>query len=213
MDVREFVGRADVAADVPVARRVQEVMLSAIAYGELVAGDVLHDQEWAAAFEASRTPVREAIQHLHGMGLLDVAAARYTRIRSYGPGEALQEVRDWLLLHHAVSATMMDRMPDALPNRLCQIRDMFLRRSHPDHVRAGNFTFFEALRAAATGSAVTLGATAAAYRLRLADPVLSHDPAAYASLHDGIIHALTNRDPDHAHRVLTEWASSLTLAA
>lgn len=213
MDVREFVRRADVPANVPVSRRVQQVMLSAIVQGELVAGDALHDHEWAAAFDVSRTPVREAVQHLHGMGLLDVAAARYTRIRSYSPGEALREVQDWLLLHHAVTATVMDRASEGLPDRLCQIRDMLLGQTHPDHVRTGNFTFFDTLRAAAPSSAVTLGATAAAYRLRLAEPVLSHDPAAHTSLHDGMIQAVSTRDPDHAHRVLTEWASSLALAA
>jgi DNA-binding GntR family transcriptional regulator len=74
-------------------------MLSAIARSGLTAGDALHDREWAAASGASRTPVREAFQHLHGMGLLDVAAARYTRLRTHTPDQATREAQDWLLLH------------------------------------------------------------------------------------------------------------------
>jgi DNA-binding GntR family transcriptional regulator len=156
--------------DGPVAGQVQKVMLSAIEDGELVAGEAVHDHEWASAFGVSRTPVREAVQHLHGMGLLDMAAARYTRIRTYQPKEAPQEARDWSLLHHALTSTLMDRLPDGLIDRLCRGRDLLVRQTRPEHIRTRNFTFFHTLRGAAPHSAIALGATAAAYRFVSLNP-------------------------------------------
>ena len=209
MDVEGFVRREKLTNEGPVSGQVQKVMLSAIANGELVAGDALHDHEWAAAFGVSRTPVREAVQHLHGMGLLDVAAARYTRLQTYDPEEAQQEARDWSLLHHALTTTLIDRVPDGLIDRLCRVRDLLVGQTHPDHIRTGNFTFFHTLRQAATHSTVTLGATAAAYRLRLAEPALPHHPDAHTTLHNGIIHALQTRNPHHAQHTLTSWMPSV----
>jgi DNA-binding GntR family transcriptional regulator len=202
MNVEEFVRREKLTSAGPVAGQVQKVMLSAIAEGELVAGNALHDHEWAAAFGVSRTPVREVVQYLHGMGLLDVAGARYTRLRTYDPEEAQREARDWSLLHHALAITLMDRVPDGLIDRLCRVRDLLVGQTHPDHIRTGNFTFFQTLRAAGPHSTVTLGARAAAYRLRLAEPVLPQDPAAHTTLHNGIIHALETRSPHHVHHAL-----------
>jgi DNA-binding GntR family transcriptional regulator len=205
MDVAEFVRREPFTNGAPVAGQVQSAMLAAIADGALVAGDAVQDHEWAAAFGVSRTPVREAVQHLQGMGLLDVASARYTRIRRYEPEQAHQEARDWSLLHHALSATVMDRLPDRLIDRLCRVRDVLVGQTHPDHIRTGNFSFFHTLRTAAPHSTITLGATAAAYRLRLAEPTLPHTPHTHTALHNGIIHALQTRDPQHAHHTLTTW--------
>jgi DNA-binding GntR family transcriptional regulator len=216
MDVQEIKRLADAPGEGPVSRRVQQGLLAAIADGSLTAGDAVNDQDWAAAFEVSRTPVREAIQHLQSMGLLDVAAARYTRMRTYTPAEAGREAQDWALLHHALAATLMERLPEGLVDRLCRIRDAVGGRTHPDHVRTGHFAFFQAVREAVPHSTVTLGATAAAYRLRLAEPTLLHAPDAHTTLHNEFIDALVTRDLHHAHAALTRWVprpSPLLIAA
>lgn len=212
MDVQEIVERAEVSEEGPVSRRMQQVLLSAVADGHLVAGDVLHDGEWAAAMHASRTPMREAIQSLQGMGLLDVAAARYTRLRTFTPEQAVREAQDWALLHQALMHSVIDRIPDGLVDGLCRIRDALVGQTHPDHVRIKNFHFFHALRSAFPHSAVTLGATAAAYRLRLAEPNLHSDANVHTNLHDGVIHALTLLDVEHAYHALTAWAAHLARA-
>ena len=209
MDVREIKRLADATGGGPVARRVQQGMLAAIAEGGLTAGDAVNDRDWAVAFEVSRTPVREAIQQLQGMGLLDVAAARYTRMRTYTPDEAAREAQDWALLHHALAATLMEYLPEGLVDRLCRIRDSLVGQTHPDHVRTGHFTFFQAVREAVPHSTVTLGATAAAYRLRLAEQALPHIPDSHATLHNDFIYALTTRDLRHARTTLTDWTTRL----
>lgn len=205
MDAREIKRLADATGEGPVSRRVQQGMLAAIAEGGLTAGDAVNDQNWAVAFEASRTPVREAIQHLQSMGLLDVAAARYTRMRTYSPDEAVREAQDWALLHHALAATLVERLPEGLVDRLCRLRDAVVGQTHPDHVRTGHFAFFQAVREAVPHSTVTLGASAAAYRLRLAEPALLHVPDAHTTLHNEFIDALVTRDLHQAHTALTRW--------
>lgn len=52
----------------------------AIVDGRLRAGDRLRDVELAALMGISRTPVREALQRLERIGLVEVAANRYTRV-------------------------------------------------------------------------------------------------------------------------------------
>lgn len=52
----------------------------AIVDGRLQPGDRLRDVELAALMGISRTPVREALQRLERIGLVEVAANRYTRV-------------------------------------------------------------------------------------------------------------------------------------
>ena len=66
------------------------MLLEAIVAGELVPGARLLDQELAARFGVSRTPVREALQRLEDEGLVESAPGAYTRV---APLDA-QEARD-----------------------------------------------------------------------------------------------------------------------
>lgn len=53
---------------------------SAIVDGRLVPGQRLRDVELATQLGISRTPVREALQRLERIGLVEVAVGRYTRV-------------------------------------------------------------------------------------------------------------------------------------
>ncbi|MDR5700104.1 GntR family transcriptional regulator [Agromyces aerolatus] len=189
-----------------VADQVYHAMLDAIVAGALAAGAAVHDREWALALGVSRTPVREAIQRLDGLGLLDVAPARYTRLRSFSPEAAAREARDWASLHHALVSALHAAVPEGLLEVLHAIREAFLRL-----VRAGkdavveHFAFFNALREASPSYSMRLGATAAAYRLRLAEPSLAHTPQAHGELQSGIVHALAGGGVHHARHALASW--------
>lgn len=56
------------------------VLGNAILDGRLGPGERLRDVDLAARLGVSRTPVREAIQRLEQIGLVEVAANRYTRV-------------------------------------------------------------------------------------------------------------------------------------
>jgi DNA-binding GntR family transcriptional regulator len=69
------------------AERVHADLLAAIQDGRYQPGDRLREEEIAAAFGVSRTPVREAISRLHSRGLLEMsngglAVTKLTRIRT-----------------------------------------------------------------------------------------------------------------------------------
>src|SRR6478752_5407555 len=145
VSVNNFAGRFEPGpAPSSVADQVFRSMLASIVDGSLVAGAAVQDREWAVALGVSRTPVREAIQRLDGLGLLDVAPARYTRLRTFTPEAADREARDWASLHHALISALHAALPEGLLEFLHGIREAFLRL-----VRAGkeafaeHFAFFE----------------------------------------------------------------------
>jgi len=59
---------------------IYDALLEALIEGRLAPGQALHDRELAEELEVSRTPVREALQRLQEVGLVDIAPGRYTRV-------------------------------------------------------------------------------------------------------------------------------------
>ena len=68
--------------------RVHEELSAAIVDGRLEAGEQLNDKAIAEALGISRTPVREALRRLTVVGLVEVAASRYTRVTEVTPEQA-----------------------------------------------------------------------------------------------------------------------------
>ncbi|MEI3867721.1 GntR family transcriptional regulator [Microbacterium sp. CCNWLW134] len=64
---------------------VYAVLGEAILRGALRPGDRLRDVELASRLGVSRTPVREALQRLERLGLVEVAANKYTRVKEPHP--------------------------------------------------------------------------------------------------------------------------------
>src|SRR5690606_3454106 len=62
---------------------VYSVLGTAIRDGVLPAGRRLRDVEVAEALGVSRTPVREALQRLARIGLVEVSASRYTKVAQH----------------------------------------------------------------------------------------------------------------------------------
>lgn len=62
------------------ADQIFDIVGNAIVEGTLEPGEKVNDKELAAALGISRTPVREALQRLTWVGLVEVAPSRYTRV-------------------------------------------------------------------------------------------------------------------------------------
>jgi len=62
------------------ADQIFGIVGNAIVQGMLQPGEKVNDKELAAALGISRTPVREALQRLTWVGLVEVAPSRYTRV-------------------------------------------------------------------------------------------------------------------------------------
>lgn len=64
---------------------VAERIAAAITDGTLPAGSRVRDQDLATQLGVSRMPVREALQRLQRVGLIETAASRYTRVTTVTP--------------------------------------------------------------------------------------------------------------------------------
>jgi len=78
---------------------VYERILDAIHYGDLRPGERLSDQEIARQLGVSRTPVREVLLRLQVMGVVEIAAARYTRVAVVDRRQTVEAVRVWAGLY------------------------------------------------------------------------------------------------------------------
>jgi len=80
----------------------------AIVDGRLRPGDRLRDVELAAHMGISRTPVREALQKLERIGLVEVAANRYTRVAAL-TDRARNDMREYAA--HTIAGAMRVALP------------------------------------------------------------------------------------------------------
>lgn len=87
----------------------------AIVDGRLRPGDRLRDVELAAHMGISRTPVREALQKLQRIGLVEVAANRYTRVAAL-TDRARNDMREYAA--HTIASAMRVALPRCTPDEL-----------------------------------------------------------------------------------------------
>lgn len=84
-----------------VAERIAEAIMD----GTLPAGSRVRDGELATQLGVSRMPVREALQRLQRVGLIETAASRYTRVTEVSP-QLARDTSDFAA-HLMVSAVRM----------------------------------------------------------------------------------------------------------
>jgi len=84
----------------------------AIVDGRLRPGDRLRDIELAAHMGISRTPVREALQKLQRIGLVEVSANRYTRVAAL-TDRARSDMREYAA--HTIAGAMRVALPRCTP--------------------------------------------------------------------------------------------------
>ncbi|WP_205829440.1 GntR family transcriptional regulator [Microbacterium sp. MEC084] len=91
---------------------VAERIATAIIDGTMPAGSRVRDQELAQKLGVSRMPVREALQRLQRVGLIETAASRYTRVTAVTP-EVAQATRQFA--GHYVTSLMRMALAAATP--------------------------------------------------------------------------------------------------
>jgi DNA-binding GntR family transcriptional regulator len=191
-----------------VVDQVHEMLLEAIVNGELRAGETLHDSAWATRLEISRTPIREAIKRMEGHGIVDIAAARFTKIVAFTNDQARQEARDWAAIHVAL-VKACDVSADGTLIADLEVLHAQARDAEAKHHEAV-FAFFERLRGAAKCFTLQLGATAAAYRFRLAIPCLRATTDADLALCADLITALQHRSNQALTKAFDRWTRTVT---
>jgi DNA-binding GntR family transcriptional regulator len=93
---------ASMVATSKVVTTVFEQILGAVHDGTLLPGQRISDAELAQQFGVSRTPVREALQRLREIGIIEASPSRFTRVADVTPLQTAQAFVVWLALYSAL---------------------------------------------------------------------------------------------------------------
>ena len=107
---------ADASADgigtSSIVSMVFETLLHEVHNGTLAPGDRVRDGELAQRFGVSRTPIREALQRLREIGIIEASANRFTRISVVSPQQTANALVVFRALYAAVVAEVISDVED-----------------------------------------------------------------------------------------------------
>jgi DNA-binding GntR family transcriptional regulator len=103
-----------------VVNLVFERVLSAVHEGRLLPGQRISDSELAEQLGVSRTPVREALQRLREIGIIEASASRFTRVALVSPKQTADAMVVWVALY---SALVNEVIPLVTPELVNDMRD------------------------------------------------------------------------------------------
>jgi DNA-binding GntR family transcriptional regulator len=131
-----------------VVTTVFEQILDAVHDGTLLPGQRISDAELAKQFGVSRTPVREALQRLREIGIIEASPSRFTRVSEVTPLQTAQAFVVWLALY---SALVEEVVPKASPETVAAMEQdhadfiSHLRELDAQALATANFLFFNRL--------------------------------------------------------------------
>lgn len=110
----------------PVVSVVFDEILDAVIRGELLPGQRISDAALAEQYGVSRTPVREALQRLRDIGVIEASASRFTRVAEVTPLQTLQAYIVWQALCGALVEEIIPTADAALADALRADHDEYL---------------------------------------------------------------------------------------
>lgn len=152
----EAVDDVDRIATSPVVLEVFHAILDDINQGRLLPGDRISDLELATKFSVSRTPVREAIQRLREIGLIEASANRFTRVAVVSPQQTAEALTVWLALFAEILRETVPHADAELVSSLEEAHAMFagaVAASDMRRIATSNYEFMN-LFTARSGNAV-----------------------------------------------------------
>ena len=190
---------------VSVADFVYDQILQAVYAGRLKPGDRINDIDLADEFGVSRTPVREALQRLRELGLIEAAAARYTRVATIDEAKTQQALVVWVALYRAVIDEVVPTIGDESVARVEAFRDDFVAHRDPwDAVQlaAATFNVYDEISAQSRNPVLRRSLSSVVHLIRLG--VLARDNlpdvALLTEVQDRLIEGLRARDPRLCHK-------------
>ena len=153
-----------------VVTTVFEQILNAVHEGTLLPGQRISDGDLAAQFGVSRTPVREALQRLREIGIIEASPSRFTRVADVTPEQTAQAYVVWLALYRALVEEVVPRaaegtaavLEDDHTQYLVSLNDRDLQR-----IATTNFLFFSRLPLESNNPALQRAITSVVHIVRL----------------------------------------------
>jgi DNA-binding GntR family transcriptional regulator len=191
----------------PVVASIFETLLSAIHEGRMLPGERISDARLAEHFQVSRTPVREAIQRLRDLGLVEASASRYTRVASVTPEQTAQAMVVWTALFGALVEEVAAKAPADVQEAMVRDHDDYLARLRTldfPAIATANFSFFGRLMRLSANPILTDGITRVVHLIRLGSLNLPHaiDIAALGDAQEQLLRALSQQDAKLARQAI-----------
>ncbi len=191
----------------PVVASIFNTLLAGIHDGSLRPGERISDASIAEQFRVSRTPVREAIQRLRDLGLVEASASRYTRVASVTPRQTSNAMAVWIALYGALVDEVAERVPADVVAAMTEDHRQYTSRlqalDYPA-IAAANFSFFGRLLPLSRNPILTDGIARVVHLIRLGSLDLPHaiDIRALADAQELLLTALTAGDRRLARQAL-----------
>ncbi len=163
-------GAEDIFASSKVVATVFEEILQAVHDGSLQPGDRVNDGEIAARLGVSRTPVREALQRLRDIGIIEASANRFTRIAVVNPKQTADAMVVFVALFGAVVAETISIVPPEVVAAMQADHERFLEHlAVPDAqaLATANADFFAHLPLLSENPALRRGINSVVHQIRL----------------------------------------------
>lgn len=190
-----------------VVTRVFEEVLEAIHQGTLLPGERINDTALAAKYGVSRTPVREALQRLREIGVVEASANRFTRVAVVSPRTTAEALVVWSALFGALlDETIPGAGPDVLAEMSKDHADFKAAAVGPDMqaLATHNFSFFSRLTLRTENELLRRAITSVVHLVRLGGLHLPED-IDYQALYDAqstLLDAVRTRDVALAHQAI-----------
>ena len=157
-------------ASSPVVNSVIETILAAVHDGSLQPGERINDSQLAEQLGVSRTPVREALQRLRDIGIIEASASRFTRIAVISPQQTADAMVVWVALYNAL---VLEVVPLSTPEIVAAMREdhasfvSALKGTDTQSIAKANADFFSHLVLLSRNSALQRGIAAVVHQIRL----------------------------------------------
>lgn len=153
-----------------IVTEVFDHILGAVLRGDLVPGQRISDAELASQYGVSRTPVREALQRLREIGIIEASASRFTRVAEVTPVQTAQSLIVWVALFGTLVDEVVPTVPAETVDLMAEDHERFLEiipLLDADAAAAVNFAFFTRLQAHSTNPALLRAITTVIHVIRL----------------------------------------------
>ncbi|MET4782242.1 GntR family transcriptional regulator [Glaciihabitans sp. UYNi722] len=157
-------------ASSPVVTTVFDTVLSAIHNGELQPGEHISDAVLAEQLGVSRTPVREALQRLREIGIIEASASRFTRVAIVSPQQTADAMVVWVALYAALVMEVIPIVPAEVVAAMKQDHERFqqsLTTLDMQTIATANAEYFNHLVALSKNPALQRGINSVVHQIRL----------------------------------------------
>jgi DNA-binding GntR family transcriptional regulator len=196
------------AGPTSVGDAVYDQILEALQQGRLQPGQRLRDGEFAVQLGVSRTPVREALLRLRELGVVEFAAARYTRVAIIDQTQTRHAIAAWVTVYAAIAAlAAASGVPASTLDAMADAHARFAAASEPFNIQAvaaANADFYDLPKRRCDNPMLVRCADSVVHVVRLGLIQLPgpFNPAPLHAAQAALLDALSLADPRAARRAI-----------